>query len=411
MKVCDIVQFYSPISGGVRTYIDEKIRYFATREDVEHVLIIPAQFANVHTTLSTRVHEIKSTRLIGSKSYRALLDKHKILRVVGEEEPDLIEVDDPYAAAWIALAAGERNNIPVVAFYHSNYPKALSRTFRKYGGRAAGAICDACVGRYLAGLYNRMDLTVVATPDFQHLLREMGVGRTRQISLGVDVRAFFPRSCRREVMDELQLSPDTVLLLYAGRLAREKNVGELVRMMELLREEGRAAHLLLLGDGELRHEVSRVARHCTDVTWLGYCDDRRRMARLFSAADLFVHAGMAETFGLVSVEAQACGVRVIAVRGGGLESTLDHEPYRILADTPLAEDLVQAVLRALGLRETEQDRRARAGRIASRYSWEQTFRRLTELYGELIARRNWVGSTLCTHEETEELHHSPVWSV
>jgi alpha-1,6-mannosyltransferase len=383
MKICDVVQFYSPLSGGVKRYIQDKMRFLAHESRIEHVVIIPSDRSAVHGESRTRVYEVKSPRLIGSQSYRILLAREHILKIVDAEEPDLLEVGDPYQSAWIALQAGERRQIPVVGFYHSDYPRALGRTLHRFGGRLAKAVFSRGIESYLRGLYNRMSATVVTTKRSWHILNHMGVQRLVHIPLGTDTEVFYPRDSRQKVLHELGLAPDTMLLLYVGRLAREKNVRQLIAMMDHLSTERDPIHLLLVGDGELRHDVQAHVHDRSDVTWLPYSEDSGRLAELYSAADLFVHAGINETFGLVSLEAQACGTRVLAVRGGGMDETLSGEFPQIMAADVDAASLAEAVGRIRQLSETDEHRRQRRERIVNTFSWQRTYTHLTALYRHL----------------------------
>jgi alpha-1,6-mannosyltransferase len=163
---------------------------------------------------------------------------------------------------------------------------------------------------------------------------------------------------------------------------------ELIVMMDHLAPEGGPLHLLLVGDGELRHDVQADVRGRRDITWLPYLEDSERLADLYSAADLFVHAGVNETFGLVSLEAQACGTRVLAVRGGGLDETLAGEFPQIMAVDARGASFADAVRCIRQLHETEADRHRRRERIVNTFSWQRTYSQLTALYGHLGAGRS-----------------------
>ncbi|MGC9328046.1 MAG: glycosyltransferase, partial [Candidatus Hinthialibacter sp.] len=308
MKFCDVVQFYSPLGGGVRRYLDDKIRYLARKPDISHTVIVPSHRNAVDFTLSSKMIEIKSMRLVGSLSYRMLLSRSRILSVIDQEQPDLIEVGDPYRSAWITLEAAQRCNIPVAAFYHSDFPRALGRTIRRFCSPPMERMLSNAVQRYIVNLYNRMSVTVVAGRRLQRVLTECGIQRVVCIPLGTDVSVFCPNPNKIQLRKELDLPPDARLLLFIGRLAREKNIRRLIDMMDVLNENpssGKPYHLLLVGDGELRGFVEKTISQRKDVIWRQYCQSRETLTDYYNAADLFVHAGAVETFGITSLEAQA----------------------------------------------------------------------------------------------------------
>jgi alpha-1,6-mannosyltransferase len=387
MKICDIVQFYSSLSGGVKRYINDKIRYFYSQPDIEHVVIVPSDRDHVRMEGRTRIYEMKSMRMVGSSSYRLLVSRRRIREVIELETPDIIEVGDPYHTAWISHGIARKMNIPIVAYYHSDYPRAFGRTMTKYGGRLLGRMTERLITRYLTRLYNRMDATVVATPVLEDLLRGIGIQRIIRVPLGTDTERFHPIDQRAQVLNDLGLPQDAKLLLYVGRMAREKNVLNLIRMMECFPDDSRIA-LLLVGDGEQSKQIQRMAQQCGTIFWHPYCNSPELLSVFYSAADAFVHPGTNETFGLVSLEAQSCGAPVVAVRDGGVEATLAHEPAAGRADSASPRDLCEAVQTMLGRNETWEDRMERRTCIIRFYGRDTTCRLMVDLYELVYADHN-----------------------
>lgn len=192
MTICDIAQFYSPLGGGVKRYLHDKRCRLAARAGCRHVLVIPSHRSHVTAGPGHVVYEIESLRLPGSKSYRMLLDKRRILEVVRRERPDLIEVGDPYRTAWIGLAAGRQLGVPVVAFYHSDFPRAFGRTIVRFAGRWVERALSSPMQRYIVKLYNRFDATIVASRRLCEALRDCGVRRLVHVPLGTDTTRFHP---------------------------------------------------------------------------------------------------------------------------------------------------------------------------------------------------------------------------
>ena len=383
LKICDVVQFYSTLSGGVRRYIHEKISYLIAHTPHSHVLVIPSHRDAVTLEGRTSIYEIKSPKLIGSNSYRMLIGKKKILAAISKEKPDLIEVGDPYRAAWIGLDAAQRNEIPIVAFYHSDYPRALDRTLRKYVGAPIEGFVSPWIKKYLIRLYNRMSATVISSKRCEDALTEIGIQNLKRIALGTNLSIFYPRNSRGRIFKELGLKPNTRLLLFVGRLAREKNIRSLFDMMTELESRCEDHHLLLIGDGEWRDEIRRKSRENRHISWVHFCESPERLADFYSAADLFIHAGDCETFGLVSLEAQACGTRVLGIKGGGLDEGLQYEDPQIMAENTSGKALANSVEAIWQLNETNVDRKRRRETMEQYFSWDVTFSKLVELYTAL----------------------------
>jgi alpha-1,6-mannosyltransferase len=405
MRICDIAQFHSPLSGGVKRYLADKRRSLAGVPGAHHVLVIPSHRDAVTREPGATTWEIRSPRLIGSASYRLLLARRRILSIVKHERPDLVEVGDPYRTAWIGLDAARANGVPVVANYHSDFPRALGRTLEQFAGAPGRWLLEAPIDRYLRHLYERMDVTVAATSRVCAQLGELGIPRVVRIPLGTDTGVFHPRDSRERVRAELGLRSDERLLLFAGRLAREKNIRELVAALDRIPAGLPPRRLLLVGDGELRGFVEAEARRRDDLIALPYCDSADRLAELYSAADLFVHAGTFETFGLAAVEAQACGTPVLLVRDGGLEDATAGEPRPCIAADAGSRSLAAAIAERLPGTETAQARLERHARIARRFSIASTFRCMFALYRHLIAggtAETFAYEPIRTHELASE---------
>jgi len=391
LKICDLTQFYSPRSGGVRRYVSEKVRYI--REESagdEHVLIIPGERNEVIEGERSRVYSIKSPLISRTSRYRVLLRLEAVERVLEREQPDLIESGDPYQAAWKAIHSGAALRIPVIGFYHSHFPEAYVRTARKFCGETVTEFFMDFSRRYIRALYRRFERTLVPSPALGEVLRSWGVDNIAFTDLGVDTEVFHPRRAPGEdARAELGIPRERTLLLYVGRLAQEKNTQTLFAAARLLarRFPGRF-HFLIVGDGLQRRELDALRSELADspapppITHLSYCAEAPRLAVLYRAADLFVHPGVQETFGLVTLESQACGTPVIGIRGSYMDRII-HSDQALWAPENSPEALAAAIEEAS--REdlkTSGDRVSRL--VAAQYSWKKVFSGLFDVYREVI---------------------------
>ncbi|TMP95697.1 MAG: glycosyltransferase family 1 protein, partial [Verrucomicrobia bacterium] len=128
VKICDLTQFYSPLSGGVKRYVHEKIAYIDEHSpDDEHLLLVPGPKTQITSSPRSRIYSIHSPLLSRTSRYRALLNLRAVGDILEQERPDIIESSDPYQIGWKAIAIGRSLRIPVVGFYHSHFPEAYLR--------------------------------------------------------------------------------------------------------------------------------------------------------------------------------------------------------------------------------------------------------------------------------------------
>jgi hypothetical protein len=91
MKLLDITHFYSDKSGGIKTYINNKIEYFKDK-DIEHVLIVPGKKDNINYINHSKLYQIKSPYMLVWKQYRLLVNHKKIANIIQYEKPDIVEI-------------------------------------------------------------------------------------------------------------------------------------------------------------------------------------------------------------------------------------------------------------------------------------------------------------------------------
>lgn len=385
MKICDLTQFYSPLSGGVKRYVHEKADYIRTATDDEHVLIVPGEKTGRTRDGRTGVYTIRSPLISRAARYRALLDLRAVGEILERERPDVIESSDPYQVGWKAIAFGKSARVPVVGFYHSHFPEAYLRGASKWLGRRAGKSLMSAAQRYVRKMYNRFEATLVPSQPLVEVLAAWGVRNTRLVPLGVNTGNFTPDiEDAEETRRSLGVTPETKLLLYVGRLAPEKNTLVLFQAFAALAaRRPREYRLLIIGDGPHRSQLRQLEAETQSVTRIQYCSDPAELARYYRAADLFVHPGTQETFGLVALESQACGTPVVGIRGSRLDGIVLHDQECwATEDTPSA--LADAI-EQFAARDIVSLGEAAAEKAAAEYGWNTVFTRLFCVYREVCA--------------------------
>ncbi len=391
MKLCDLTQFYSPRSGGVKRYVHEKIASIDKYSlATEHVLIVPGPKTAVKSSGRSRIYSIHSPLLSRTSRYRALLNLRAVEEILERERPDIIESSDPYQVGWKAIAIGRSLKIPVVGFYHSHFPEAYLRGSISFLGKRGAHRAMKLTRDYVRKLYNQFQATLVPSELLAELLSEWGVRNVRVVPLGVNVEIFHPSAKGTAgTRISLGIASDQRFLLYVGRLAKEKNTKMLFNAFELLqRRQPGEYHLVVIGDGPQRNQL-RQLQNRTDgaVSWIRYCADSADLARFYRAADLFVHPGIQETFGLVALESQACGTPVVGIRGSYMDRIIFHE-QEWWARKNTAEALTDAI-QALSLKKLQMLGSGAAGRAGADYAWPRVFEQLFCIYREVCS--NYTG--------------------
>lgn len=358
----DVTLLFAPTSGGVRRYLLAKHEWLTRCSRLRHTVLVPGARDD---GLPHGIVTFGSPALPFGQGYRVPLRMRSFHETLARLRPDLIEIGDPYHLARPSLRVAQERRVPTVAFCHSDVATLASSLLGRWAGRAAR--------RHLADLYARFDLVLAPSQTVAKRLRGIGVHNVEVQTLGVDIATFHPGVRDPELRAMLRIPREARLLVFAGRLSPEKHVGDLVAALRLL---GPRYHLLLIGGG-------RCGSRAPNVTALHYQQDDRQLARLLASCDVFVHAGDQETFGLVVLEAMACGMPVVAARAGALPELVD-DSVGATFEPRVAEDLAQKVRAQFERDRAAVGRDARAR--AEAHGWDIAFTQLLGRYSRLMGQ-------------------------
>jgi alpha-1,6-mannosyltransferase len=320
VRIVDVCAFYSPSGGGVRTYVDAKLRS-ASRLGHEIIVLAPSDKAEVtEIAPGAVIAGIPAPTMPFDRRYRYFNDSARLHDELDRWRPDHVECSSPWSSA--SAVARWPGSATRALFMHSDPMAAYA--YRWFGFLNPGLV-DGLFSRFwdhMRFLGRSFDAVVSPSRQLAERLRQRGLTNVAIVPLGVE-RKFSPSrrdaELRERLLAELGLGPGATLLLSVGRLAPEKRPDLVCRAIA---EAGRSRDLglVLVGEGPMRRKLERLASESARIRLLGHVSDRNEVARLMATADTLVHGCEAETFGLVVAEALACGTPVVVPdRGGAFE--------------------------------------------------------------------------------------------
>jgi glycosyltransferase involved in cell wall biosynthesis/predicted metal-dependent phosphoesterase TrpH len=283
---------------------------------------------------------------------------------------DMIHVCSPGPSAIAAVLVARALETPLVGSYHTE--------LATYAGlRSGDAGLEMAAAMALSAFYGQCRVIFSPSSAADAALARLGIDASRiaRWDRGVDTGRFDPG--RRDQ----RLLGDRINVLYAGRVAQEKNIDLLAGAFERAHAADPRLHLVIAGDGpEAARLRPRLGERCT---WLGWLEGDT-LATAYASADIFCFASVTDTFGQVVLEAQASGLPVLAADAGGPRDLITGNVNGLLRE-PDAAAFAEAML-ALARSPLLRERLGRAAvRSAAERTWPRALARLGAGYTAALA--------------------------
>ncbi len=295
MKITFVTDTYTPQPNGVATTLQRLVS--GLRELGHQVDVIrPGYLESIEEGL-----EVPSISLPGYQEIRVGLPMRLRLQMRWyRNRPDVIYVATEWMLGASAISAARALGIPVASGFHTN--------FQQYMAHYQLPILERATLSYLRRVHNRSSCTFVPSQDTIIQLDQQGFANLELLPKGVDTKLFNP--AKRDVLLRSQwgASPSSLVGLYVGRMAAEKNLNLIVKVFLEISRRIPDFKGVFVGDGPKLEEL-KVA-HPEFI----YTGVRRgeELAKHYASADLFVFPSITETFGNVTLEAMASGLGVLA---------------------------------------------------------------------------------------------------
>lgn len=383
--LCDLTQSWSEVGGGVGTYLRRKREYILSHTPHRHLLIVPGGTDSLKEDGRTITVTIASRPVPGSPNYRLLLRNGAVTDALERLRPDLVECQDAYNLPWAALSYRHRNpQTALVAGYFTDFPTAyVHRPLKRFVGEFAAGQLRSLAYRYCGFLYRRFDAVYALSENGgASKLRQLGVGEVGIVPLGVEIDEFSPGNRDDGLRSSLGVADCEPLLIYVGRLDRERRSQLVVDAFSRL-PRSLGARLVLIGEGPVRDEI--LASGNDRIIAPGYLTDRAELARWLASADMYVSAMADETFGVSVIEAQASGLPVVGVAAGAMLDRVVGTGRLGPVDNAAA---MAANITAVWQSDPRAAGRAARAHVEGQFSWERTFQTLLgEVYPQAFAAR------------------------
>ena len=369
-----------PILNGVSISIDLLVQELRNRGHSVHIFA-PTFFGLRENDPNT--HRFRAIETPWSKGYPIAYPPFwRMLRTFRKYEFDIIHTHTPWLVGFVGMRWAESHEIPLVTTYHTLYDR-----YAHYMSMFPRRYIRFRIAKHTHFYYNSAEHVITPSETSARWLQRHGVTQPIHIiPTGSPKKQMFDRM---ESRAKLGILPEQQVLLYVGRLAKEKNLFSLLETFRLVKIEQPNTRLWLVGDGPFKEELLRETAHLgigDSVKFVGFIP-RDEVGIYYAAADLFTFPSITETQGLVVQEATQYGLPAVAIHGGGAsESIIDGFNGRIVKNDSAV--MATAILKCL--RDEDELLRLQQGAIKTSRegSVEIMVDRILEVYYEALGQKS-----------------------
>lgn len=308
---------------------------------------------------------------------------HMVIEFLQKQKIDIVHSHSPFTMGSLAMKGARKLGLPLIATYHTLYPTYVNCYFPYFK-----EFMSDLTKKHNKSYCNKCDITISPSPQMMDGLREYGVtSRIEVLATGIMLEQF-QKHDGKSFRKKFGIPEDLKLLLFMGRLGREKNIDFLVRALPKILAKIPNAFLIVSGEGVAQSELETLVKElklADKVKFMGFFKDKQDWVNCYAAADLFVFASLTETQGLVLLEAMAVGTPVVAVGALGVLDVMQGERGGFLSKDDV-DEFSSKVVKMLTDKELYNKKKEEAVKRANEMSSHTSALKLENLYKELVQK-------------------------
>ncbi|MGB9788671.1 MAG: glycosyltransferase family 4 protein [Dictyoglomus turgidum] len=381
MKIAFFTNNYLPNTGGAAIAVES---YRDALEKLGHEVYIfapkyPPWFPKYKDNVSERIWRFPSfaIKFITPQPipiYFAFL----VEDFFKKQKFDIVHSHHPFVIGKTALKLAKKYHIPIVFTHHTQYHKYVH-----YIPLVPEKISAKIAIKESVKYANQVDLVIAPTKEIKDMIINFGVKtRIEILPTGIDL-SMWEEPIQEEFLRNFPWKEKRILL-YAGRLAKEKNIEFIFTSLEKLLKKREDIILLVVGDGDERKNLENLVKKLNledKIVFMGW-HPREELVNFYKIAEIFVFASTTETQGLVTLEAMAGGCAIVAIKAPGSMSLIEDgkEGFLVKEDPEEFANKVELLLNNRNLLATMQNN---AKIKAREFSIDKSAMKLVEFYKEL----------------------------
>ncbi len=389
MRILFATDQYLPTPGGI-SIVTQRISVALAKKGHTVAVIAPSNSWKFKKELQDKVVIFRISSLLVHKLKQlryspTFLYKNKIKNIINNFKPDIIHLETPNTIASETLHVAKKLNIPVIATCHI-MPENISGTLPFLPSKIGKMIGNLYM-KQIIKLFNKVDFVTAPTLIGTAILQANNINRpTLALSNGIDLLQF--QSPSKEAQTNLRKKyklPSIPIILYIGRLDKEKKVDILIESLQYLKKS-QPFYLILEGKGQQKENLEEQVRKLglqNNVSFIGYVDEHE-LPILYAISTVFVMPSTAELQSLVTMEAMALGLPVIGALAGALPYLIKNDKNGFLFEPDNPVDLAQKLQLVLENPQLQKNMSAESLSIIKEHDINNIIVKMEALYAKII---------------------------
>jgi len=380
LKIAIVTEGYKPFINGVIVSIELFVKWF--RKMGHEVYIFAPSYPDFNKD-EEYVIRLKSVPSIVQKNIRIPLPTYiKMDKLFSKLGFDIVHIQHPIIFSQVVKRLVKKYNIPLVFTHHSFY-----ENYSHYIPLPQKFIKKMAI-KLSIDFSNSCDLVISPTEAVKRILEHRGVKTPIEvIPTGIDFDVF-DKASGNSIREKYQISKNSKILLYIGRMSKEKNLDLLIDSFSLTATEFKDVYLMLVGDGPERKKLEKRVRNMNLYDRVLFIDSQpyNEIPNFYKASDLFLFPSKKDTQALVLLEALTCSIPVVAVKSMSVkELNIDEKAGLLSSNSPV--EFSNKVKKLLTDKSIYNKFSKNSVKIAKKYSSKASAYLLMEKFENLISFR------------------------
>lgn len=388
MKIVMITDTYPPHVNGA-ALAAERLALVLAKKTHKVYVIAPSTSFKHHTAQQKNitVFRVRSIPVFieRTQDFRVSpqpLHEKEVIKIIREIKPDIIHVNEPWLMGLSAIKIGKKENIPVIATHHF-MPENLVHYLHM--PPKIEHLVTVTVWRWYAKLCRKFSVVICPTQVAADLIRKYSSDiKLEVISNGIDLKIFNKNNNGKYLKEKYKLE-NKPTLLFVGRLDKEKNIDVLIHAAALLKEKI-DFQIVIVGQGKEKHALKKLAAKLnvqSAVTFTGFLPEKD-LPNIYRVADVFVMPSIAELQSLVTMEAMASGLPVVAADAVALPHLVQDAKNGYLFKPGDETDLADKLLKILQSKKIRSDMGEESLKLIKQHDIQLTVKQIETVYKNAV---------------------------